>query len=153
MPFQMPTRLADGLGIGSSLSGTMPEFAPPDWVPRIRFATDLGCFLYAADNTLFSKTVKSSLRHRKLLPSECTPTNWKELLNGMYTRFFKVDRQQHVYLTFLAEAHEGLCTVSTVDQQQGIVRISAPPGREQETDQFILALQNEIGVEELHDRG
>lgn len=71
----------------------------------------------------------------------------------MYTRFFKVDRQQHVYLTFLAEAHEGLCTVSTVDQQQGIVRISAPPGREQETDQFILALQNEIGVEELHDRG
>lgn len=71
----------------------------------------------------------------------------------MYTRFFKVDRQQHVYLTFLAEAHEGLCTISTVDQQQGIVRISAPPGREQETDQFIRALQNEIGMEELHNHG
>jgi len=69
----------------------------------------------------------------------------------MYTRFFKIDRQQHVYLTFLAEAHEGLCTVSTVDQQQGIVRISAPSGREQEVAQFILALQNEIGMKELHD--
>jgi len=45
MPFQMPTRLADGLGSGSSLSGITPEYAPPDWVPRIRFSeTDLGCF-------------------------------------------------------------------------------------------------------------
>jgi len=69
----------------------------------------------------------------------------------MHTRFFKVDRQQHVYLTFLAEAHDGLCAVSTVDQQQGIIRISAPPGREHEVDQFILALQDEIGMEELHD--
>jgi len=67
----------------------------------------------------------------------------------MHTRFFKVDRQQHVYLTFLAEAHEGLCTVSTVDQQQGIVQISAPPGREQEVDQFILALQDEISMQEV----
>lgn len=70
----------------------------------------------------------------------------------MHTRFFIVDRQQHVYLTFLAEAHEGLCTVSTVDQQQGIVSISAPPGREQEVRQFIQALQNEISMDEVgHD--
>jgi len=69
----------------------------------------------------------------------------------MKPRFFQIDRQQHVYLTFLAEAHEGLCTVSTVDQQQGIVRISAPPGREQEVDQFIQALQEEIGMCEVYD--
>lgn len=69
----------------------------------------------------------------------------------MHTRFFKIDRQQHVYLTFLAEAHDGLCTISTVDQQQGIVRISAPPGREREVDQFIRALQEEIGMQEIHD--
>lgn len=67
----------------------------------------------------------------------------------MYTRFFKVDRQQHVYLTFLAEAHEGLCTVSTVDQQQGIVRISTLEGQERELDQFIIALQKEIGMSEV----
>lgn len=69
----------------------------------------------------------------------------------MYTRLFKVERHHHVYLTFLAEAHEGLCTVSTVDQQQGIVRISAPTGREQEVDQFIRALQHEIGMGEVAD--
>lgn len=67
----------------------------------------------------------------------------------MYTRLFKVERHHHVYLTFLAEAHEGLCTVSTVDQQQGIVRISAPTGREHEVAQFILALQLEIGMQEV----
>lgn len=67
----------------------------------------------------------------------------------MYTRFFKVDRQQHVYLTFLAEAHDGLCTISTVDQQRGIVQICAPPGREQEVDQFILAMQDEISMQEV----
>lgn len=35
-PFHAPTRLADGLGIGSSLSGESPEYAPVDRVPRIR---------------------------------------------------------------------------------------------------------------------
>lgn len=69
----------------------------------------------------------------------------------MNNRFFKVDRQQHVYLTFIAEAHDGLCTISTVDNAAGIIRISAPQGREQEVDQFILALQDEIGMEELFD--
>ena len=72
-------------------------------------------------------------------------------IHAMYTRLFRVDRPQHVYLTFLTEAHEGLCTVSTVDQQQGIVRISAPSGRERETDQFIAALQHEIGMTEVFD--
>src|SRR5512133_4319360 len=43
-PFLMPTRLADGLGIGSSLSGILPEYAPVDRVPRIRpRGADLGC--------------------------------------------------------------------------------------------------------------
>lgn len=69
----------------------------------------------------------------------------------MYTRLFTVERHHHVYLTFLAEAHEGLCTVSTIDQQQGIVRITAPRGQEQDVDQFILALQQEIGMEEIGD--
>ncbi len=66
----------------------------------------------------------------------------------MYTRFFKVNHQQHVYLTFLAEAYEGLCTVSTTDKQLGIVRISAPAGRERELDDFIRALTGEIDMEE-----
>lgn len=67
----------------------------------------------------------------------------------MTTRYFKVDRQQHVYLTFLAEAHDGLCSISTVDNQQGIVRISAPSGREHELEGFLRALETEIGMREV----
>lgn len=69
----------------------------------------------------------------------------------MKPRFFRVDRSQHAYLTFITEAHEGLCTVSTVDNKNGIVRIIAPEGREEELDGLIRALQEEIGMEEIVD--
>ena len=67
----------------------------------------------------------------------------------MTARFFKVERAQHVYLTFIAEAHDGLCTISTVDNAKGIVRIIAPEGQEQEVAGLIQALQNEIGMVEV----
>lgn len=67
----------------------------------------------------------------------------------MTTRCFKLTRRDHMYLTFLVEAHEGLCTVSTVDQRNGIVRISAPPGREQEVADFITALKRELDLQEV----
>lgn len=67
----------------------------------------------------------------------------------MGSYFFKIDRRDHAYLTCIAEAHEGLCTISTVDQQQGIVRISTPQGRKQEVDQFIEAFQHEIDMQEV----
>lgn len=69
----------------------------------------------------------------------------------MTPRFFKVERSQHAYLTFITESYEGLCTVSTVDNALGIVRITPPPGREEELEGLIHALQQEIGMEELYD--
>lgn len=67
----------------------------------------------------------------------------------MKAHFFRVPRQHHVYITFLAEGHEGLCTVSTVDQKQGIVRIMAPEGRELELEGLLASLKAEIGMEEV----
>lgn len=67
----------------------------------------------------------------------------------MKARFFRVERSQHVYLTFIAESYEGLCTVSTVDNASGIVRIMAPQGREEELEGLIIALQKEIRMEEV----
>ena len=64
-------------------------------------------------------------------------------------RFFKVERSQHAYLTFITESSEGLCTVSTVDNKNGIVRVIAPEGREEELEGLIRALQEEIGMEEV----
>jgi len=66
-------------------------------------------------------------------------------------RFFKVERSQHAYLTFITESYEGLCTVSTVDNKNGIVRVIAPEGREEELEGLIRALQEEIGMEEIVD--
>ncbi len=67
----------------------------------------------------------------------------------MNPRFFKVERAQHAYLTFITEAHEGLCSISTVDNARGIVRIMTPEGRDQEVTELIQALQAEIGMEEV----
>ena len=67
----------------------------------------------------------------------------------MTPRFFRVPRSQHAYLTFITESYEGLCTVSTVDNAAGIVRIMAPQGREEELEGLIHALQQEIGMEEV----
>ena len=67
----------------------------------------------------------------------------------MTPRFFKAERSQHAYLTFITESYEGLCTVSTVDNINGIVRITAPEGREEELGGLIRALQEEIGMEEV----
>ena len=64
-------------------------------------------------------------------------------------RFFRVARPDHVLLTFLAEAHDGLCTVSTADRERGIVQITAPQGREREVAAFIQALQAEISMDEV----
>jgi len=66
-------------------------------------------------------------------------------------RFFKVERSQHAYLTFIVESHEGICTVSTVDNKNGIIRVIAPEGREEELEGLIRALQEEIGMEEIVD--
>jgi len=67
----------------------------------------------------------------------------------MKARFFKVERSQHAYLTFITESYEGLCTVSTVDNKNGIIRVIAPEGREEELEGLIHALQEEIGMEEV----
>jgi hypothetical protein len=66
-------------------------------------------------------------------------------------RFFRVDRSQHAYLTFIAESYEGLCTVSTVDNKNGIVRVIAPERREEELEGLLCALKQEIGMEEVID--
>lgn len=68
----------------------------------------------------------------------------------MKPRFFKVERSQHVYLTFIAESYEGICTVSTMDNARGIIRILPSKGQEKDLEQLIAALQHEIGMEETN---
>jgi hypothetical protein len=67
----------------------------------------------------------------------------------MTPRFFKVERSQHAYLTFIAESYEGLCTISTVDNKNGIIRVLPSEGQEQDLEGLIHALQEEIGMVEI----
>ena len=67
----------------------------------------------------------------------------------MTPRFFKVERSQHAYLTFIAESYEGLCTISTVDNKNGIIRVLPSEGQEQDLEGLIHALQEEIGMAEI----
>lgn len=64
-------------------------------------------------------------------------------------RYFQVERSQHAYLTFIMESYEGVCTVSTVDNAKGIVRILPSEGQEQDLEELLTALQTEIGMEEV----
>jgi hypothetical protein len=66
-------------------------------------------------------------------------------------RFFKVERSQHAYLTFIVESYEGICTVSTVDNKNGIIRVLPSEGQEQDLEGLIRALQEEIGMREIVD--
>lgn len=67
----------------------------------------------------------------------------------MKPRFFRVARSQHAYLTFIAESYEGLCTVSTVDNKNGIIRVLPSEGQEADLEGLICALREEIGMEEV----
>ena len=67
----------------------------------------------------------------------------------MTPRYFKVERSQHAYLTFILESYEGICTASTVDNARGIVRIIAPEGRAEELEGLLTALQTEIEMHEV----
>lgn len=67
----------------------------------------------------------------------------------MTPRFFRVPRSQHAYLTFITESYEGLCTVSTVDNAAGIIRVLPAEGREEELEGLLEALREEIGMEEV----
>jgi hypothetical protein len=69
----------------------------------------------------------------------------------MTPRFFKVERSQHAYLTFIAESYEGLCTISTVDNKNGIIRIMSAAGQERDLEGLLTALGEEIGIKEIFD--
>lgn len=68
----------------------------------------------------------------------------------MTPRYFKVDRSQHAYLTFIVESYEGICTVSTVDNANGIIRVLPSEGQQQDLEGLIHVLQEEIGMEEVN---
>ncbi len=62
------------------------------------------------------------------------------------TRYFRLDRRDLVYLKFILEAYEGLSTLSTVEKDATLVRISTFPWCAADVDALIEALREEIPI-------
>ncbi len=65
----------------------------------------------------------------------------------MISRYFRVNRRDMVYLKFILEAYEGMNVMSTVDNANGIIRISVMPGFEQDMDGLLAELGTQVVME------
>jgi hypothetical protein len=64
-------------------------------------------------------------------------------------RYFRVERRDIVFLKFILEAYEGLSTMSTVDNRQGIVSITFGDWAAQDVSSLVDALSRDIGITEV----
>ena len=63
-------------------------------------------------------------------------------------RYFRLDRRDLAYLTFIVEAYEGLATLSTVEKQATLVSLTTLPCFAAELNGLIVALREEITMTE-----
>ena len=64
-------------------------------------------------------------------------------------RYYRTKRCDIVFLHFIMEACDGVATVSTVNPEEGIVRIASPVSRVEEVALLLRALEKEIEMEYL----
>ena len=71
--------------------------------------------------------------------------------DAVVVRHFRVARRDMVFLKFIVEAYEGMMTMSTVDQREGIVRISSADWAAADCAALLASLQADITLEEMPD--
>ena len=59
-------------------------------------------------------------------------------------RYFRLDRRDLAYLTFIVEACEGMATLSTIERRETLVSLTTLPCFAAELDGFIEAIRKEI---------
>ena len=69
------------------------------------------------------------------------------------SRYFQLASRDMVYMKFILEAYEGLCTMSTIDGKKGIVRVSYPLPFAGDVADLMGALACEIAVTEVTEGG
>ena len=62
-----------------------------------------------------------------------------------------MDRRQISFIKFIAEAYEGLASMTTIDREMGVLRFSIAPGCEKEFDDLIQELGKEMMIEKAED--
>lgn len=68
-------------------------------------------------------------------------------------RYFQLAGRDMVYMKFILEAYEGLCTMSTVDGKRGIVKVNYPLPFADDVADLMTALAGEIPIREVSEGG
>ncbi|UFS68559.1 DUF4911 domain-containing protein [Geomonas sp. RF6] len=69
------------------------------------------------------------------------------------SRLYRVAPKDLVYLKFILEGYEGMCTMSTVDPKGAIVRVETPVPFAGDVAALIGAISGEIAVSEVTEGG
>ncbi len=64
-------------------------------------------------------------------------------------RYFRIERHDLVYLKFILEAYEGMSTLSTVEKQGAIVKLTIPAGFADDMEKLIEAVSADITLTEV----
>jgi hypothetical protein len=64
-------------------------------------------------------------------------------------RFYRLQRKDIAYFQFILEGYGGLATATTIDNKRGIVKLFIMPGRTEEANRVLSALEREIGIQEI----
>jgi len=62
--------------------------------------------------------------------------------------YYRIDRREICFFHFIVEAYEGLATVTTIDPELGLVRVSVSPGGETDVEWIVEdVIANGIRIE------
>jgi len=75
--------------------------------------------------------------------------NEPESIPAGIVRYFKVDRRDLVLLKFILEAYEGMSTLSTVEPEGVIIRLSIPYGFAEEIESIIASVGADMLIQEV----
>jgi len=63
-------------------------------------------------------------------------------------RYFLVNRRDVVYLKFILEAYEGMATMTTVQREGVIIRLTIPAGFAADIQELLAAISADIPLQE-----
>jgi len=71
-----------------------------------------------------------------------------EKRNRPFKKFLKLNRKDISYMQFLIESYEGLATVTTVDKNVAIIKLSIMPDSLSDVDKILDSIRNEVDFTE-----
>jgi len=62
---------------------------------------------------------------------------------------YKVDKTKIGFIRFIFEAYEGVAIATTLDVNQGLIRLAVPHGREETVNTIVEALNKDFKFEQI----